>query len=71
MLYQLIRNCTFSSRPNLMVQVHEYRMQHYVMPSSPTSERVFSCSGNIVTPRQASMNPDKVDVLTFLSKNLD
>ena len=34
------------------------------------SERVFSCSGNIVTPTRSSMNPQKVDMLTFLSKNL-
>ena len=42
----------------------------YVCATSCTSERVFSCSGKIVTPLRASMNPQKVDMLTFLSKNL-
>ena len=41
-----------------------------VCATSSASERVFSCSGNIVTPLRASMNPQKVDMLTFLSKNL-
>ena len=42
-----------------------------VCATSAPSERVFSCSENIVTPHRASMNPDKVDVLTFLSKNMN
>ena len=37
--------------------------------SSP-SERLFSTSGNIVTPNRCSMKPDKVDMLTFLTRNL-
>lgn len=41
-----------------------------VCATSSPSERVFSCSGNIVTPLRASMNPFKVDMLTFLNKNL-
>ena len=39
-----------------------------VCATSSPSERVFSCSGNIVTSLRASMNPRKVDMLTFLSK---
>ena len=38
--------------------------------SSP-SERVFSCSGNIVTCHRASLNPDAVDRLVFLARNLE
>ena len=38
-----------------------------VCATSSPSERVFSCSGNIVTPTRSSMNPQKVDML---SKNL-
>ena len=34
--------------------------------SSP-SERLFSTSGDIVTPNRCSMKPDKVDMLTFLT----
>lgn len=37
--------------------------------SSP-SERVFSTGGNIVTCQRATLKPDKVDKLIFLSKNL-
>nr|XP_014042140.1 unnamed protein product [Salmo salar] len=37
--------------------------------SSP-SERVFSCSGNIVTCHRASLKPDAVDRLVFLAQNL-
>ena len=46
-----------------------FRKHCYSFMSS-LSERLFSCSGNIVTPLRASMNPLKVDMLTFLSKNL-
>lgn len=42
-----------------------------VCATSSPSERVFSCSGNIVTPFRTSLNPQKVDMLTFLSKNLE
>ncbi|XP_076734617.1 E3 SUMO-protein ligase ZBED1-like [Maylandia zebra] len=37
--------------------------------SSP-SERIFSCSGNIVTCHRASLKPDNVDRLVFLAQNL-
>ena len=46
-----------------------FRKHCYSFMSS-LSERLFSCSGNIVTPLRASMNPLKVDMLTLLSKNL-
>ena len=37
--------------------------------SSP-SERVFSCSSNIVNCRRASLKPEAVDGLVFLAQNL-
>ncbi|XP_069388963.1 E3 SUMO-protein ligase ZBED1-like [Paralichthys olivaceus] len=41
-----------------------------VPASSSPSERVFSCSGNIVTCHRASLKPDAVDRLVFLAQNL-
>ena len=41
-----------------------------VCATSCSSERLFSASGNIVSPLRATLNPDKVDMLTFLAKNL-
>ena len=41
-----------------------------VCATSVSSERVFSTSGNIVTPHQINLNPEKMEMLTFLSKNL-
>lgn len=38
--------------------------------TSVPSERVFSASGNIVTPLRKKLNPDKVNKLTFLHFNL-
>jgi hypothetical protein len=42
-----------------------------VPATSSPSERVFSCSGNIVTCHRASLNPDTVDRLVFLARNLE
>lgn len=42
-----------------------------VCATSTSSERLFSTSGNIVTPTRSHLNPDKVEMLTFLAKNLD
>ena len=36
-----------------------------VCATSSSSERLFSTSGNIVTPQRASLKPDKVDMLIF------
>ena len=41
-----------------------------VCATSSPSERLFSTSGNIVTPNRCSMKPDTVEMLTFLSNNL-
>ena len=41
-----------------------------VCATSCSSERLFSAAGNIVTPLRAHLNRDKVEMLTFLSKNL-
>ena len=39
--------------------------------TSSASERLFSCSGNIVTPARNSLKPDMVDQLTFLACNVE
>nr|XP_023693139.1 zinc finger BED domain-containing protein 4-like isoform X1 [Paramormyrops kingsleyae] len=41
-----------------------------VPATSSPSERVFSCSGNIVTCHRASLKPETVDMLVFLAQNL-
>ncbi len=38
--------------------------------SSAASERLFSASGLVVTPRRAALKPHKVNMLGFLSRNL-
>ena len=42
-----------------------------ICATSCSSERLFSTSGHIVTPARASLNPEKVNMLVFLAKNLD
>ena len=42
-----------------------------VCATSCASERLFSISGNIVTPTKTCLNPDKVNMLAFLAKNLE
>ncbi len=41
-----------------------------VCATSTSSERLFIAAGNVVTPLRAHLKPDKVEMLTFLSKNL-
>ena len=38
--------------------------------TSCASERLFSTSGNIITPTRATLKPHKVNMLVFLAKNL-
>ena len=42
-----------------------------VCATSSPSEHLFSSSGHIVSPLRLKLKPDKVNMLTFLSKNLD
>ena len=41
-----------------------------VCATSAASERLFSTSGKVVSPLRASLKPEKVEMLVFLSKNL-
>jgi len=41
-----------------------------ICASIAASERLFSISRNIVTPKRSCLKPDKVNMLAFLSKNL-
>lgn len=41
-----------------------------VTATSTPSERVFSASGNIITPLRSLLTPEKVNQLVFLAKNL-
>ncbi|XP_013880075.1 zinc finger BED domain-containing protein 1 [Austrofundulus limnaeus] len=41
-----------------------------VPATSSPSERIFSCSGNIVSCQRASLKPETVDRLVFLAQNL-
>ena len=42
-----------------------------VPATSTVSERLFSRSGRIVTPIRSSLKPDSVEMLVFLSNNVD
>ena len=55
-----------SKYPNLKKLAQKY---FTVCATSAASEHIFSTSRWIVTPAQARLNPDKDNMLTFLSKN--
>ena len=40
-----------------------------ICATSCASERLFSTAGNVVLSFKATLKPDKVDMLVFLSKN--
>jgi hypothetical protein len=42
-----------------------------IAATSVASERVFSTSGNVVSAKRSRLDPDTVNQLTFLAKNLD
>lgn len=42
-----------------------------ICATSTASERVFSTAGNIATPVRSSLKPSKVNMLVFLSRNLE
>ena len=41
-----------------------------ICASSAAFERLFSTSGNVVTPKRSCLKPEKVNMLVFLAKNL-
>lgn len=52
--------------PNLATVAKKYLA---IPATSSASERVFSTGGNIVSPQRSRLNPDKVNMLIFLSHN--
>ena len=72
-----INDCTARCRivAKLLNTVHPFLaklvLKYFsVCATSVSSERVFSTSGNIVTPHSMNLNTKKVEMLTFLSENL-
>ena len=53
--------------PMLAIMARKYLC---VCATSSASERLFSSSGQIITSLRAHLNPNKVDMLVFLSNNL-
>ena len=53
--------------PSLAKVVKKY---FCIQASSSSSERTFSASGNIVTPRRNKLDPENVNLLVYLKENL-
>lgn len=50
----------------------QFARQYMCIPaSSCASERVFSTSGNICSPRRSRLSEEHLDILVFLAKNLN
>ena len=59
----------YTAKCHTHTHTHSHGQQHRVHISA-ASERLFSTSGNIVSPLRSCLKPSKVDMLVFLSKNL-
>ena len=55
---------------NFPILSHLAKKYLSVCATSSPSERVFSASGNIINSKRTYLNPDNVDKLVFLAKNL-
>ena len=53
--------------PSLAKVVKKYMC---IQASSSSSERTFSASGNIVTPKRNKLDPENVNLLVYLKENL-
>lgn len=56
-----------ASFPNLAILAKKYLC---ICDTSSPSERLFSVAGNIVTEKRSLLDPEKVNMLSFLASNL-
>ena len=57
-----------SRLPKLSILAQQYLI---VQVGSVPSERVFSTAGDIVTQERSRLDPEQVDALIFLKKNME